>query len=130
MLAAVLAIIAQAPAPVPSAPTGVTLPVDPMTLLAGIVLLALPAVIGAINGVLSIIKHFRPDPPIHREYATKADVAQGDKSVAEDVEQLKEDLSKFRDEHHRWREGLNVEMRSIALHMGQVAEFMKRPARR
>ena len=130
MLAAVLAIIAQAPAPVPSSPSGVMLPVDPTTLLAGMVLLALPAVIGAINGVLSIIKHFKADPPMHKEYATKADVAHGDKTVAEDVEQLKEDLSRFRDDHHRRWEGLNVEMRSIAKHMGEVSEFMKRPSRR
>lgn len=120
-------ILAQAQTP------GVSLPVDATTLLVGMVVLALPAIIGALNGVLSIIKWFRPDPPAHTTYATKTELANVEsrmngavKAVLHDIERLQEKADEHNEKSDRYRESLSRELHAIARQMSEVYGMLKK----
>jgi hypothetical protein len=52
----------------------VDIPVSPAILIAGIVAIAIPGVIGALKGLLDIIGFFKARPPHHEVYASKVEV--------------------------------------------------------
>jgi hypothetical protein len=144
MLCAALALLAQAPAPSPTVPDFDTAVKTAIILL---VLGAVPTVIASVNGILSIIKWFKPDPPAHKEYATKAEVtgvqgalkaeiASVETRIKDqlnrtgcDIADIEKSLGEFTERSDRYREGLNHELKSIARQMGEVHGLLQRATR-
>lgn len=62
--------------------------VSPGVILAGLIFLGLPTIIGSINGLLSIFAHFKKTPPDHATYATKSELTKVEETLAHSVEAL------------------------------------------
>lgn len=130
--ASALTLLAQASAPTPVGVTPADLQEAIRTVIIIMVMGAIPVVITCINGVLNIFDRFKAKPPLHKEYATKAETAEMDrrhkvtcedleKRIAGEVRELKAELTDFTNKTERHRDGLNTELKSIARQMGEIA---------
>jgi hypothetical protein len=66
-----LSLLAQA---APTATPSLNIPLDDPRYFIVAAVLSVPLLVTAVNGILQIIKFFKPDPPVHREYATKSEL--------------------------------------------------------
>ncbi len=86
-----LSLLAQA---APTATPSFTVSLDDPRALLVLLALGLPLLVTTVSGVLGIVKHFRSDPPVHKEYATKAELKEVELrlegAISTDAEALKE----------------------------------------
>jgi hypothetical protein len=59
--------------------------VSPAVIITGLFVFGLPTIVATINGILAIWKHFKNDPPIHKVFATKEEVAALETRIAQQL---------------------------------------------
>lgn len=136
-------LIAQAPGPT------VSVPVDSPAFWGVLLMVGLPTLVAAINGVLQIVKFFRPDPPTHQVYAEKSWVTKIEDQlnhkasrselgslesrinssvarIGHDLERLEEKADEHADKSDRYRESLAKELHAIGRQMSEVYGMLKK----
>jgi hypothetical protein len=88
-----LSLLAQAAPAATSATPSLNIPLDDPRYFIVAAVLSVPLLVTAVNGILQIIKFFKPDPPVHREYATKVELREVKNELKEVETRLEKDIA-------------------------------------
>lgn len=133
-------IIAQAQAAPDSA---LTIPLDDPRFLVVLIVVGLPTLLGTLNGVLSVIKFFKADPPTYKLYATKEELHHAELRLntrldadAKELDEVEQRLMRSQEESEKrlqshlngqdsFQMSLQQELKSIHSQLGELSGLLK-----
>ena len=84
-------------------PPSLSFPITSPVVWVGMVVLGLPLLISALNGVLNVINFFRKNPPDHSTYATKGELQAMEVRLKQEIEESSVDLDSMEERQNQAR---------------------------
>lgn len=120
-----------------------SIPLDDARFLTVLIIIGLPVLLNMINGILSVVKFFKTDPPTHSIYASKAELNSVEHKLIKLVETNDHELravearlskahaaAEHRIQNHlsgqdKFQSGLQEELKSIHKQLGELNGLLK-----